>query len=102
MDLAKLARSLAKGVAAARGAVGSEEIGLSQSLPLETGGSLTLQARRKRESGQRIIRLETPLGEGLARIDMTPADARALASALTDYADMAADDAKIITNQGKA
>lgn len=90
---------LAKGLAAARAAVGSDELGPARNLRLEAGGSLSLQARRKREGAQRVVRIETPIAEGLARIDLTPADARALASALTDYADMAAEDAKLIPRQ---
>ncbi len=85
---------LAKGLAAAKAAVGSEELGPQSSLPLEAGGSLTLQTRRRRETGLRVIRLETPLGEGLARIDLSAADARALAEALGAFADSAADDAR--------
>ena len=95
--LAKLAR----GFAAAKAAVGSEELGPARSIQLEAGGSLSLQARRKRESALRVVRIETPIAEGLARIDLTAADARALASALTDYANMAADDAKLVTASAK-
>jgi hypothetical protein len=84
---------LARGLAAAKAAVGTEELGSSRSLPLEAGGSLTLQPRRRRESGLRVIRLETPLGEGLARIDLSAADARALSEALAAFADTAAEDA---------
>jgi hypothetical protein len=87
---------LGKGLAAARAAIGSDELGRPHSLALEAGGSVTLQARRRRESGLRVVRIETPMGEGLARIDLTAADARALAAALTDYANMAADDARRI------
>jgi hypothetical protein len=96
-----LITKLAKGLAAAKAAVGSEQLSAPRSLQLEAGGSLSLQARRKRESGMRVVRIETPIAEGLARIDLTPADARALASALTDYADMAADDAKLVTTHSK-
>ncbi len=85
---------LAKGLAAAKAAVGSEELGLAQSLTLEAGGSLNIQPRRRRETGLRVIRIETPLGEGLARIDLSAADARALAEALAAFADTAADDAR--------
>ena len=92
---------IAKGFAAAKAAVGSDELGPARSLMLEAGGSLSLQARRKRDNALRVVRLETPIAEGLARIDLTPADARALASALTDYANMAAEDAKIISHQNK-
>ena len=90
---------LAKGLAAAKAAVGSEELGPAHTIRLEAGGSLSLQARRKRESAQRVVRIETPISEGLARIDLSAADARALASALVDYANMAADDAKVITSK---
>jgi hypothetical protein len=85
---------LAKGLAAAKAAVGSDELGPPSSLPLEAGGSLRLQPRRRRETGLRVIRLETPLGDGLARIDLSAADARALSEALAAFADSAADEAK--------
>jgi hypothetical protein len=74
--------------------VGSDELGPQQPLKLEAGGTLNLQARRKREDKQRFVRLETPLGEGLARIDLSAADARALAEALTAFANSVADDAR--------
>ncbi len=90
---------IARGLAAAQAAVGSDELGQKHALPLEAGGSVTLQARRKRDSGRRVIRLETPLGDGLARIDMTPADARLLAEALTLMANTAAEDAKPVARQ---
>jgi len=89
---------LAKGLAAARNAVGSDELAPARSLELEAGGSLTVQPRRKRETGVRVIRVETPLGEGLARIDLSAADARALADALVAFADEAgAAEAKAVT-----
>jgi hypothetical protein len=88
---------LARGLAAAKAAVGSEELGLTQSISLEAGGSLNVQPRRRRETGLRVIRIETPLGEGLARIDLSAADARALAEALAAFADTAADDARPVT-----
>jgi hypothetical protein len=88
---------IAKGLAAVQATVGSDELGAKQPLALEAGGTLNLQARRKRETGQRMLRLETPLGEGLARIDLSPADARALAEALTVFANSVADDAKQVT-----
>lgn len=94
-----LLTKLARGMAAARNAVGSEELGDAHVIQLESGGSLSCQPRRKRETGQRILRLETPLAEGLARIDLTPADARALALALETYADTAADDARPVAAQ---
>lgn len=78
---------LAKGLAAARNAVGSDELAPARSLELEAGGSLTVQPRRKRETGMRVIRVETPLGDGLARIDLSTADARALVEALAAFAD---------------
>ena len=87
---------LAKGLAAVQATVGSDELGPKQPITLEAGGTLNLQARRKRETSQRILRLETPLGEGLARIDLSAADARALAEALTNFANSVADDAKAI------
>ena len=93
---------IAKGLAAVQATVGSDELGPKQPLTLEAGGTLNLQARRKRETSQRIIRLETPLGEGLARIDLSAADARALAEALTLFANSAADDAKPIQSISKA
>jgi hypothetical protein len=89
---------LAKGLAAAKAAVGTEELGVSRSLPLEAGGSLNLQPRRRRESGLRVIRLETPLGEGLARIDLSASDARALGEALIAFADTAAEDARPVAS----
>lgn len=85
---------IAKGLAAVQATVGSDELGPKQPLTLEVGGTLNLQARRRRETSQRIIRLETPLGEGLARIDLSAADARALAEALMQFANSVADDAK--------
>lgn len=85
---------IAKGLAAVQATVGSDELGPKQPLTLEAGGTLTLQARRKREDKQRIVRIETPLGEGLARIDLSAADARALAEALTSFANSVAEDAK--------
>jgi len=85
---------LAKGIAAVQATVGSDELGPVQPLALEAGGTLKLQARRKRETGLRMLRLETPLGEGLARIDLSAADARALAEALTLFANSVADDAR--------
>lgn len=85
---------IAKGLAAVQATVGSDELGPKQPLALEAGGTLNLQARRKRETSQRIMRLETPLGEGLARIDLSAADARALAEALMNFADSVAEDAK--------
>ncbi|MCX7341906.1 MAG: hypothetical protein NT037_15550 [Hyphomicrobiales bacterium] len=85
---------IARGIAAVQATVGSDELGPQQPLALEAGGTLNLQARRKRETSQRIMRLETPLGEGLARIDLSAADARALAEALTAFANSVADDAK--------
>ena len=88
---------LAKGFAAVQATVGSEELDAKRPLALEGGGTLTLQARRKREDGQRFVRVETPLGEGLARIDLSAADARTLAEALTAFANSSADDAKLIT-----
>lgn len=87
---------LAKGFAAVQATVGSDELSPQQPLSLEGGGTLNLQHRRKREDKQRFIRLETPLGEGLARIDLTPQDARALAAALAAFADSAAEDARPI------
>jgi hypothetical protein len=87
---------IAKGLAAVQATVGSDELGPKQPLALEAGGTLNLQARRKRETSQRIMRLETPLGEGLARIDLSAADARALAEALTTFANSVADDARPI------
>lgn len=92
---------IAKGLAAVQATVGSDELGPKQPLALETGGTLNLQARRKRETNQRMLRLETPLGEGLARIDLTAADARALAEALTNFANSVADDAKPISDHSK-
>jgi hypothetical protein len=91
---------LAKGLAAARNAVGSEELAPQRALALEAGGSLNLQPRRKRETGLRVIRIETPLGEGLARIDLSAADARALADELIAFANTAADEAKPVTQVG--
>ena len=85
---------LAKGLAAVQATVGSDEIGPRHGLTLEAGSTLNLQARRKRETGLRMLRLETPLGEGLARIDLSAADARALAEALTRFADGAAEEAR--------
>jgi hypothetical protein len=85
---------LAKGLAAVQATVGSDELAPVQPLALEAGGTLNLQPRRKRENGQRMLRLETPLGEGLARIDLSAADARALAEALIAFANSMADDAK--------
>lgn len=85
---------LAKGFAAVQATVGSDELSEKSPLTLEGGGTLNLQHRRKREDRQRFIRVETPIGEGLARIDLSPADARALAAALISFADTAADDAK--------
>jgi hypothetical protein len=87
---------LAKGLAAVQATVGSDELGPVQPLALEAGGTLKLQPRRKRETGMRMLRLETPLGEGLARIDLSATDARALAEALTNFANSAADDARPI------
>jgi hypothetical protein len=89
---------LAKGLAAVQATVGSDELGSKTALPLEGGGTLNLQARRKRETAQRLIRIETPLGEGLARIDLSAADARALAEALTNFANSMAEDAKPIAS----
>ncbi len=88
---------IAKGLAAVQATVGSDELGPKQPLTLEAGGTLNLQARRKRETQQRIVRLETPLGEGLARIDLSAADARALAEALTAFANSVADDARPVS-----
>ncbi len=87
---------IAKGFAAVQATVGSDELSEKSPLALEAGGTLNLQHRRKREDARRFIRLETPLGEGLARIDLTPADARALAAALAAFADTAAEDARPI------
>jgi hypothetical protein len=87
---------IAKGFAAVQATVGSDELGPKMPLSLEGGGSLTLQMRRKREDGLRFIRVETPLGEGLARIDLLPSDARALAEALGAFANTSAEDAKTI------
>jgi hypothetical protein len=91
-----LISKLARGFAAVQATVGSDELGPQQPLKLEAGGTLNLQARRKREDKQRFVRLETPLGEGLARIDLSAADARALAEALTTFANSVADDARPI------
>jgi hypothetical protein len=87
---------IAKGFAAVQATVGSDELSEKIPLALEEGGTLNLQHRRKREDRRRFIRLETPLGEGLARIDLTAADARALAAALIAFADTAAEDARPI------
>lgn len=87
---------IAKGFAAVQATVGSDELAPQRPLGLEGGGTLNLQHRRRREDKRRFIRLETPLGEGLARIDLTPADARALAAALVEFADSAAEDAQPI------
>lgn len=92
---------IAKGFAAVQATVGSDELGPKQPLTLEAGGTLNLQARRKRETSQRLLRLETPLGEGLARIDLSAADARALAEALTAFANSVADDAKPVAELSK-
>ncbi len=92
---------IAKGLAAVQATVGSDELGPKHPLPLETGGTLNLQARRKRETGQRMLRLETPLGEGLARIDLSAADARALADQLTVFANSVADDARPVADMTK-
>ena len=88
---------IAKGFAAVQATIGSDPLGPKTPLPLDGGGTLNLQARRKRETSQRLIRIETPLGEGLARIDLSATDARALAQALTDFANSTAEDAKAIT-----
>lgn len=96
-----LINKIAKGLAAVQATVGSDELGPKRPLTLETGGTLNLQARRKRETSQRIMRLETPLGEGLARIDLSAADARALAEALMNFANSAADDAKPVASLSK-
>ncbi|MGL4437749.1 MAG: hypothetical protein ACRCUE_00605 [Bosea sp. (in: a-proteobacteria)] len=92
---------IAKGLAAVQATVGSDELEPKQPLTLEAGGTLNLQARRKRETSQRIMRLETPLGEGLARIDLSAADARALAEALLNFANTVADDAKPVADLAK-
>lgn len=89
---------IAKGLAAVQATVGSDELGPKQPIALETGGTLNLQPRRKREDRQRFVRIETPLGEGLARIDLSASDARALAEALTQFANSVADDAKPIAD----
>ncbi len=87
---------LAKGFAAVQATVGSDELSEKMPLTLEGGGKLTLQIRRRREDQKRFIRVETPLGEGLARIDLLPSDARALSEALVSFANTAADEAKPI------
>ena len=92
---------LARGLAAVQATVGSDELGPKQPITLEAGGTLNLQARRKRETSQRMLRLETPLGEGLARIDLSSADARALAEALLLFANSVADDAKPVSEISK-
>ena len=81
---------LAKGLAAAKAAVGSEALGEEKPIGLEHGGTLKVQKRIKRPEGRLILRLETPLGEGLARIDLSPQDARALGIELIVFADAAA------------
>lgn len=92
---------IARGLAAVQATVGSDELGPKQPLALEAGGTLNLQARRKREDKQRFVRIETPLGEGLARIDLSAADARALAEALTNFANTVAEDARQVADLSK-
>jgi hypothetical protein len=81
---------LARGLGAAIASVGSDSLGEGREFPLESGGTLRLEPRRRRPDGPDLIRIETPLGEGLARIDLTAADARMLAADLLAYADAAA------------
>jgi hypothetical protein len=81
---------LAKGFAAAKAAIGSDAAGEERQLAMEHGGTLKVQPRIKRPEGRLMVRVETPLGEGLARLDLSPADARALATELIAFADNAA------------
>jgi hypothetical protein len=79
---------IANGLAAARAAVGSDEASPVRELLCEdTSIRLKVGLRRKRPDGPDFIRIETKFGDGLARIDLSPADARMLGNTLITMAD---------------
>lgn len=79
---------IANGLSAARAAIGSDEILPARRLTCEdTGTRLNVGLRRKRPEGPDFIRIETKFGDGLARIDLSPADARMLGNTLVGMVD---------------
>lgn len=79
---------LANGLSAVRAAVGSDEVSPPRLLVCEdTGTRLNVGVRRKRPNGPDFIRIETKFGDGLARIDLSPADARMLGNTLITMVD---------------
>lgn len=79
---------VAKGLAAARSVVGSDEIAPKTVLACEDGKTrINLEPRRRRPDGPVFVRVVTPIGDGWAQIDLSPHDARALGEALVAFAD---------------
>jgi hypothetical protein len=81
---------LARGVAAARAVMGSDPLGIEAYLPGDDGKKLVrMEERRRRETGNVFLRLSSPLAEGVTGLDLSPSEARALATALIVFADKA-------------
>jgi hypothetical protein len=79
---------IANGLSAARAAIGSDEVTPTRQLVCEdTGTRLNVGIRRKRADGPDFIRIETKFGDGMARIDLSPADARMLGNVLMSMVD---------------
>lgn len=79
---------VAKGLAAARSVVGSDEIGPKTVLACEDGKTrINIEPRRRRPDGPVFVRVATPIGDGWAQLDLSPHDARALGEALIAFAD---------------
>lgn len=93
---------LARGVAAARAVMGSDALGLETYLPGDDGRKLVrIEERRRRETGHVFLRLSSPLAEGVTGLDLSASEARALAAALTAFADRAAGQAPQIAPPGE-
>jgi len=94
MDILK---RVARGVVAARGAMGSDAVGAANTLTIEwSERPVEIAVRRRRSSGALFVRLGNPVEGGALSLDLTPADARELAAALTAAADEAADAARTV------
>lgn len=79
---------IAKGIEAARAAIGSDEIAPPEVLVTGRDGvRLKVGPRRKKPDGPDFIRIESPIGDGWAQIDLPLADARRLGEMLIAQAE---------------
>ena len=94
MDILK---RVAKGVAAARGAMGSDPAGEGRIVNVEWSEKpVEVALRRRRSSGALFVRLGSPAEGGALALDLSPDDARELAAALASAADEAAEGARAV------